>query len=219
MTDEQVWASDYLTKTTLINEDPVTCSLYFNKLVNVIISILQSPKYSPFGKDHILLHYFKKIEFQHRGSPHAHILIWLKNAKFDGVFGADYDAVINLINKLISVSADQASGHINLQTHHHTFTCYKKINPKASDKKCRFEAPFLPSRSTIILTPMAKEDRLFKEYRALYSTIKKNLEFNDYKSIDDFYKQNNITSDEMYKKILTAGINRPRVFLKRLPSE
>ena len=36
MTEEQVWVSDYLTKTTFINKDPVT-SLYFNKLVNVIM--------------------------------------------------------------------------------------------------------------------------------------------------------------------------------------
>lgn len=37
----------YLEKTTLINEDAVTCAIYFNKLVNVLMSILQSKKLSP----------------------------------------------------------------------------------------------------------------------------------------------------------------------------
>ena len=52
-------------KSKLINEDPITCNLYFNKLVDVIIDILQSSEYSPFGKYYIN-DFYKKVEFQHR---------------------------------------------------------------------------------------------------------------------------------------------------------
>lgn len=107
---------DYLQKATLINEDAVTCAIYFNKLVNVIMSILQS-KNSPFGKYRVK-HYFKRIEFQHRGSPHAHILLWLENAPIDPL-GADYDEAIKMIDELVSIAAEEASGHIKLQTHKH----------------------------------------------------------------------------------------------------
>ena len=35
-------------KSTLINEDALTCAIYFNKLVNVVMNILQSKTCSPF---------------------------------------------------------------------------------------------------------------------------------------------------------------------------
>ena len=175
LTEEQVWALSYIEKCSLINEDPVTCAIYFNKLVNVVISILQPRTVSPFGKYRVV-HYFKRIEFQYRGSPHAHILLWLDNAPED-VFADDCKAAIDLINHLVSVSKDEASGKINLQTHKHTFTCYKNLSPN-QPQKCRFEAPFMPSKTTMILTPMQKEVPLFKECAQRYKTIRSNLLIN-----------------------------------------
>lgn len=62
-------------RTTLVNEDPVASCIYFDKLINTIMFILRS-KSSPFG-NHRIYESFKRIEFQQRGSPHSHILIWL----------------------------------------------------------------------------------------------------------------------------------------------
>ena len=118
LTEEEIDSLDYLEKTTLINEDAVCCALYFDKLINVIMSILQSKMCSPFGKYRVI-NYFKRIEFQHRGSPHAHLLLWLDNAPKDPL-GANYDSTIALIDALISVSSSEASGNIKLQTHKHT---------------------------------------------------------------------------------------------------
>ena len=67
-----------LQRTVLVNEDPVTCCLYFNKLVDTIMFLLRSKRFSPFGRYRIK-DYFKRIEFQQRGIPHAHILLWLEN--------------------------------------------------------------------------------------------------------------------------------------------
>lgn len=50
----------YNYKATLVNEDPVTCAIYFNKLVNTVMDILQSPQLSPFG-NHYVKHFFKVI--------------------------------------------------------------------------------------------------------------------------------------------------------------
>lgn len=158
ISDEQLKDLSFIDKSTLINEDSVTCAIYFNKIVNAIILILQSKRFSPFGKFRIK-HYFKRIEFQHRGSPHAHILLWLENDPGD-VLGEGYNNAIELINSLISVSANEASGYIKLKTHKHTFTCYKKIVDNKK-QKCRFEAPFMPSRSTVILTPMQSSEEGF----------------------------------------------------------
>lgn len=204
-------------RSNLVNEDPGTCAIYFNKLVNVLLSILMSKKISPFGT-HSVLHYFKRIEFQHRGSPHAHIILWLDNAP-ENILGNDSDEAIKMIDSLISVSTSQASEIIKLNTHKHTDTCYKKITSNKQNKKCRFEAPFMPAKKTVILSPMKKEEENYKIYRKQYADVRFNLENYNHIDINDFYTKNNITSDQHYYNILRAGINRPRVFLKREPSE
>lgn len=206
----------FIEKSSLINNDAVTCAIYFNKLVNVIMTILQSKKFSPFGKYRVI-NYFKRIEFQHRGSPHAHILLWLDNAP-DDILGKDQDQAIEMIDSLVSVSSAEASGNIKLITHKHTFTCYKKVTAN-SRQKCRFDAPFMPCKFTMILTPMEKTDPNFKEYSKRYAEIRMNLESNEYSSFDDYYESNNIRSDEEYKNIIRSGIIRPRIFYKRHPSE
>ena len=126
-----------------------------------MLNILQSPKKSPFGKYYVV-HYFKRIEFQHRGSPHAHMLLWLANAPNDAL-GDDKMDAISLINYLTSISSKEASGHIKLQTHKHTFTCFKKMSAN-KPQQCCFEAPFMPSRSTDILLPMKQDKPDFKNF-------------------------------------------------------
>ena len=102
-----------------------------------------------------------------------------------------------MIESLVSVSTSEASGNIKLLTHKHTFTCYKKIG-STSVQKCRFEAPFMPCKSTMILIPMEKTNPIYREYLKRYNEIRINLESNDYNSIDDYYESNNIRSDEEY---------------------
>ncbi|XP_037958820.1 uncharacterized protein LOC119688206 [Teleopsis dalmanni] len=213
---EQAAELHYIEKSTLINEDAVTCAIYFNKLVNVIMKILQSKRFSPF-KQYRVLHYFKRIEFQHRGSPHAHILAWLDNAPEDAL-DKDYNKAIDLINFLISVSATEASGNIKLQTHRHSFTCYKGIASRRQ-QKCRFDAPFLPVKETMILTPMKDTEDCFQHYKVKYNSVRKNFEIYDYDDFASFYSENDIDSDEEYVRIIRAGINRPQVFIKIEPSE
>jgi hypothetical protein len=48
----------------------------FNILSIFLKHILKSP-ISPFGK---LADYWYRVEFQHRGSPHVHMLLWIENA-------------------------------------------------------------------------------------------------------------------------------------------
>lgn len=93
-----------LQRATLVNEDPVTCCAYFNKLVNVIMQLLSSSRFSPFGKYHVV-DYFKRIEFQHRGSPHAHILLWLANDPRENI-SEEMPLTVQLIDRLCSVSAE-----------------------------------------------------------------------------------------------------------------
>ncbi|GFY61954.1 ATP-dependent DNA helicase [Trichonephila inaurata madagascariensis] len=156
------------------------------QLINILINILESKKNSPFGQ-YRAIQYFKRIEF-HRGSHHVHILLWFENTPQDPI-GADKQDAIALINQLISVSSSEASGNIKLQTHKHTFTCYKKITARRQ-QKCRFDVPFMACRSTVILSPMPKQDPNFAKYSRCYKSIMIDLENNDYSDMETFYEAN-----------------------------
>lgn len=110
-----------LERATLVNEDPVTCCVYFNKLVDVIMQLLSSSKFSPFGTFHVV-DYFKRIEFQHRGSPHAHILLWLARDPRESV-SEDMPHTIELITALCSVSATDLPDTYSNQVHISTNIC------------------------------------------------------------------------------------------------
>ena len=83
ITLEQVEQMTWHQKCNLISKDPATytsytyTALYFNNRVKKFVKhILKSP-HSPLG---ILQNYFYRVEFQHRGSPHIHGLLWIKDA-------------------------------------------------------------------------------------------------------------------------------------------
>lgn len=64
-------------RSILVNEDPVTCANYFNKVVNVLMKNfnVQERKNHHLGNMHNFITLLQTIEFQHRGSPHEHILL------------------------------------------------------------------------------------------------------------------------------------------------
>jgi hypothetical protein len=94
--------------------------IYFNKLVDVIMSVFQHRKISPFG-EHCIVDCFKKLEFQHRGSPYAHLLIWLENDPLEEI-SEDMTNTVALIEKLCSESSSNVQNYGN-QIHKHMFTC------------------------------------------------------------------------------------------------
>ena len=64
-------------KTKLVQKDPVTCSRYFDHRVQEFLNTVLKSSCEPIGK---LLYYFYRVEFQQRGSPHIHMLVWIENA-------------------------------------------------------------------------------------------------------------------------------------------
>jgi hypothetical protein len=100
---------------------------------------------APLGK---LKDWLYRVEYQQRGSPHIHMLIWLENAP---VFGVDKDEdVVNFIDQLIACRKPDNDTElfdlVNKQTHRHFHTCRKN-----SKNVCRFNYPQPPMRSTQIL--------------------------------------------------------------------
>nr|XP_029713677.1 uncharacterized protein LOC109418586 [Aedes albopictus] len=200
-----------LQRATLVNEDPVTCCVYFNKLVDVIMQLLQSSRYSPFG-EYRVVEFFKRIEFQHRGSPHAHILLWLNNDPNEAV-SENMPATAHLIDSLTSVKAvDLPEGYGN-QVHKHTFTCFKR-----GEKSCRFNIPYWPMDQTRILLPLPVDDGRRTQLKKRSTEIHNLLETKTFETFAEFLHDCKCTI-EGYLDIIRASIKRPTVLNKRSMTE
>ena len=204
-------------KCKLISSDPGTCALYFNDRVKKFIkNILKSP-FSPLGH---LENFFYRVEFQHRGSPHIHGLLWIKNAPH---YERNTDTeIINYIDSVITCSTENRNDdeNIQLQIHKHSKTCTKRINHQ---KKCRFGCPWPPLDKTQILYPLNKDESENKEkYCEIYKNINKLIQLKhklkEMITFDEILKELNITY-ELYILALRTSINKKKVFLKRDLSE
>ncbi|KAL3192412.1 hypothetical protein MRX96_059055 [Rhipicephalus microplus] len=63
----------------LVNEDPVACAMYINRIFDVIMNVLADGNCSAFHP-YVIRDYFKRVEFQQRGSAHVHVILWLEEA-------------------------------------------------------------------------------------------------------------------------------------------
>ena len=143
--DEQLDNLNWDEKCRLIQSDPVICARHFNYHFNTFLKDFLMSEIAPLGK---LKDWLYRVEYQQRGSPHIHMLIWFENAP---VFGVDKDEdVVNFIDQLIACRKPDNDTElfdlVNKQTHRHFHTCRKN-----SKKVCRFNYPQPPMRSTQIL--------------------------------------------------------------------
>ena len=72
-------------KCRLIQSDPVTCARHFDYQFNQFLRHFLKSSAAPLGK---IADWFYRVEYQQRGSPHIHMLIWLESAP---VYGCDDD--------------------------------------------------------------------------------------------------------------------------------
>ena len=111
-------------KRRLIQSDPVTCARHFDHQIGQFLTNFLSDKAQPLGK---ISDWFYRVEYQQRGSPHIHMLIWLEGAPVFGV--GDNVVVTDFIDKMISCRwlFDDPELHslVNKQIHRHCHTCTK----------------------------------------------------------------------------------------------
>ena len=146
---------DYTDKDIEGQKDPVTCSRYFDHRVQEFLNTILKSNCEPIGK---LRDFFYRVEFQQRGSPHIHMLVWIENAPT--LEKNSEEEIVQFVDKHITCSVDDAeSAHlVELQTHKHSKTCRKKR--KAI---CRFGFPLRPLPETMLLYPVEEEVEQFKK--------------------------------------------------------
>lgn len=107
----------------------------------------------PLGK---IVDFFFRVEFQQRGSPHIHMLLWIENAPIYG--NASNETIEQFVDKHSTCQKNEnISELINQQTHRHARTC-----KKSGKNVCRFNFPLPPMPETMVLEPLDQQD--FDEY-------------------------------------------------------
>ena len=105
--------------------------------------------------------YVIKIEFQMRGLPHAHHLLWVKDAPkidkdLDDVVCAFIDKYITAVIPPVAPENEQDIKLMdNLQKHTHSDYCCR-------NKSCHFSFPNPPARKTLISWPPIDHDNYWK---------------------------------------------------------
>jgi hypothetical protein len=72
----------YSERNKLLNDNPDLAIMLFRKRFEALLHVLTTCNSSPFGS---VTDYWFRVEFQHRGSPHMHGLLWLENDNFKDV--------------------------------------------------------------------------------------------------------------------------------------
>lgn len=99
----------------------MTCSRYFHHRFQVLMQKILKSSLNPLGK---IVDFFFRVEFQQRGSPHIHMLLWIENAPIYGETSTK--EIETFIDRHCKCSKnEEISELINYQTHRHARTCKK----------------------------------------------------------------------------------------------
>ena len=145
-TKSEVEEMSYDEKCSILKSNPVTAARHFDHKLSCFIKDIINSNMKPIGQ---IEHYSYRVEFQKRGSPHAHMLFWVKDApKFSE---SNTEEICEYIDQYITchLPPEEVNKELHdlvkrVQKHNHTRTCKKK------DKTCRFRYPRLPSHQTVI---------------------------------------------------------------------
>ncbi len=142
---------DWTTKCEILRSNPVTVMRMFEKRVDALMTHLLLSPAQPIGE---VQDYFYRVEFQARGSPHIHLLVWIKDApEFERESDGDVCDFIdrNITCQLPDSSADpelhRIVTEVQLHSRNHSKSC------KKGNVMCRFGFPKLPVSSTTITRP------------------------------------------------------------------
>ena len=211
---------DWSTKCDILRSNPVTTMRMFDKRVEALYRDLILSPAQPLGK---VVDYFYRVEFQHRGSPHIHCLLWVEGAP---IFEEDDDRTIcDFVNKYISAQLPdpvtqpdlyQKVTEVQMHSKNHTRTCFR-----SASSGCRFGFPQPPSRRTMITRPGDKDDPE-KLAEAKQKLRPLNLLLNEPEtaslSLDQLLARCDLTLNE-YEKCLHMMKQSNAVILRRDPKD
>ena len=211
LTDTDIEKLTWQEKTKLVQKDPVTCSRYFDHRVHEFLNTVLKGNCEPVGK---VKDYFYRVEFQHRGSPHIHMLVWVENAPT--LDTNSEGEIVQFVDQYLTCSAEknETLELVKLQTHKHSRTCRKKGKPI-----CRFGFPLPPLPRTMLLYPLEEEVEKYKKKSTELQKDMNEFQENVEMTFDDFLNKIAKMDFEDYIRCIRSSLRAPKVFLRRKPQE
>ena len=220
ITESEAASLPYHERTRLLSADPVTAAKYFEHKLKCIFKLLVQKKKCIFGKYYVV-DYYIRIEFQFRGSPHAHILLWFNEAPvyFPDDIGSRIECEL-FNDELITCEKMDISvlPAVQYQVHKHSRTCKRKVGKSFV---CRFHVPWFPIDKTSILEPLRDDEfdetcleNIKNNYEHVRTELAKMYKDPPEMTFDEFLTKINLSKDDYYT-VLRYSIAKSTVFIKR----
>ena len=213
--EEEVLELPWRLKSMWLRSNPVTPARMFQYRLDAFVITFLKSSAQPIGE---VIEYVICIEFQARGSPHAHTLIWIKDAPKLGY--ADEADVKAFIDKYISCSLSDNDQELRdlvegLQIHRHSPTCRRKGS-------CRFNYPKPSSPHRIISDEPQENCQQQIDFAVKNLTaVKQVLESKDLSTditLQEVLDRAHVTLHDYTKSLSISKCGRS-VILKKKPSE
>ena len=228
ITDEEVDALSYDEKCKMLNLNSVIVAKHFQYKVETFFTEVLLSKSQPIGK---IVYYALRIEFQMRGSPHLHALIWTEDCP--KLTSETKEAYIEFIDKHVQAylpykdETPELYDLVNFyQRHTHSKTCRKYKNIK-----CRFNFGQFFTNRTIVAEPLPDDlgdevkQPILKKQKEILTSVKEkiNTVLNPSKSEDydpnltetDIISSLGITEEEYYNALSISPDSDYDLHLKR----
>jgi hypothetical protein len=218
LSDEDVKGLSYDERCTWLRSNPVTAVRHFHYRLETFFKHVIMSGSKPLGD---VVDYAIRVEFQARGSPHAHTLLWVKDAPQIGI--QEDDEVKQFVQKHIYCCIPDIEKHaelvLKLQKHSHSSYCRKKGT-------CRFGYPKPVSDRVILAREPDDEDegkrcRIIKEASSIMTSVYEVLmdkDLPDNISTEEVLSMAKVKSDDYYKA-LSVAVKGRKLILPRTPAE
>jgi hypothetical protein len=209
--DEEVANLSFEQKSNWLRRNPVTAARHFQYRLNAFFNDFLKSNANPLGE---MEDYVIRVEFQARGSPHAHNVIWIKNAP---KFGHDSDEeVCKFIDNYVSCAIPEKDCKLkelvlSLQQHKHSSYCKR-------GRSCRFHFPQPPSVETLIAQPITDDDDINSISNVLNKVHKQLVDGNVDVTIEELLVNAGVQRAH-YEKALRTSTRGNAIVLKRKPNE
>ena len=212
LTQKDVQQMSIKDRSTYLHQNPITGVHMFQHRLEAFFSEYLLSDTHPLGH---ITDYVIKIEFPMRGLPHAHCLLWVKDAPKidkdpDDVVCAFIDKYITAeIPPVTSQNEHQIKLMNNLQKHTHSEYCHK-------NKSCHFAFPKLPATKTLISRPpLDDNDHMIENVKSILQTVQNTLTTVNIenKSTQELLQDINLHVDT-YMEALQISHKGPNIILK-----
>ena len=221
LTDQEIDDLTWEQKCTWLRSNPVTAARHFDHRIDLFMKhILLNKNINPLGE---ITDFKYRIEFQQRGSPHVHMLLWVTDAP--DIESSLEEDVQKFVDKHVSCALpvdneDLTELLLLVQRHTHSLTCRKH------GQACRFHFPRLPVRHTTAFKPVEEEITTASQetYKEILATVHEQLDKIDQDtqiSLDSVLEKANVAEAQYMRALrwFKTKSGRPAIVLKREPCE